>query len=850
MSNAIANLSIKYKAYLLVGIGTIASITLSLLASNGLSNIKSKLDELVLSTNVERYAYLTILEEKNYLLNANASISNEQKAAEAFDTAKKDVDTINATLDKIDASSNSAGLLEKSRTARLGTNEYKELYYKGVDLLVNLRKETKVLEQEGETATLQAQEYVLAKRTQLDESLTAALVKKTNIATDIWKLTYVIRADEKRYMLNPEERVFERMKKDFSIMLGHLDALKKMASDDQERQKIDIFYQAAKNYETAAYKWVDLNKNLMTTVLPKMKTLGDTVVKQAMQAAEQAQAAMVNERDSIVSSLVVVTALAIILGLIFGYMIANIIVRQVQEVRHFLQNIVSQWDFSKRLSSNSPDEMGQMGRDIDQMLNVLQKSISEANSVLNSVAKADFNQRVTNDCVGDLALLKNGVNASAQSVAFMMGELELVMKGLNNGKFDVQMDNRVPQAFRHSVETALSSINGVVKDINIVMNQLNAGEFKARVNVDARGDLATMKQMVNETLETLDHLTHELVSMAQAQMEGDLTQVSNGTYRGRFKVLQDARAQSTNRIKEVINQVNDATNVVSDAANQVSQGSSDLSSRVQQQATALEETSATMSEMTAAVQANTANARKVADLTRQVKNQSTDGVAVMQETIGAMQSIRESSSKIADIVTLIDSIAFQTNLLALNAAVEAARAGEHGRGFAVVASEVRALAGKSADAAKDIKGLIEDSVNRIHVGTQLADKSGEMLTGISNSIEQVASMVEQIATASNEQSSGINQVHVAMANIDRMTQENAALVEETTAAAASLGTEASNLRNNMSFFKTGQAPSNAHRTAPRQSAKPTASRSATTTSKKVAALPAPKKANSEEWGEF
>jgi methyl-accepting chemotaxis protein len=138
-------------------------------------------------------------------------------------------------------------------------------------------------------------------------------------------------------------------------------------------------------------------------------------------------------------------------------------------------------------------------------------------------------------------------------------------------------------------------------------------------------------------------------------------------------------------------------------------------------------------------------------------------------------------------VTIIDSIAFQTNLLALNAAVEAARAGEHGRGFAVVASEVRALAGKSADAAKDIKGLIEDSVQRIEAGTQLADKSGEMLNGITASIEQVAGMVEEIANASNEQSTGINQVHKAMADIDKVTQENAALVEETTAAAESLG---------------------------------------------------------------
>jgi methyl-accepting chemotaxis protein len=285
--------------------------------------------------------------------------------------------------------------------------------------------------------------------------------------------------------------------------------------------------------------------------------------------------------------------------------------------------------------------------------------------------------------------------------------------------------------------------------------------------------------------------------------------------------------------------------VVNQAATQVSQGATDLSSRVQQQATALEETSATMTQMTSAVQANTANARKVADLTNSVQTQAKDGVQVMQQTIDAMQSIKASSGKINDIVTIIDGIAFQTNLLALNAAVEAARAGEHGRGFAVVASEVRALAGKSADAAKDIKTLITDSVMRIENGTHLADKSGEMLNGIAGSIAQVAGMIEEIANASNEQSIGIGQVHLAINDIDRMTQENAALVEATTAAAESLTSEANGLRNDMAFFKTGHQN---HRSNAAPSRSP--ARVQSSPAKKPVALPAPKKANSEEWGEF
>jgi methyl-accepting chemotaxis protein len=355
-----------------------------------------------------------------------------------------------------------------------------------------------------------------------------------------------------------------------------------------------------------------------------------------------------------------------------------------------------------------------------------------------------------------------------------------------------------------------------------------------------------MKQSVNHALDHLDHLINDLVRMAKAQMEGDLTVVIHGEYQGHLKELQNARSASTAKLAAVISQSLEASAIVNDAASQVAQGASDLSARVQEQAAALEETSATMHKMTSAVQANTANARKVAELTNQVQHQAKDGMQVMQQTISAMQSIKESSAKINDIVTIIDSIAFQTNLLALNAAVEAARAGEHGRGFAVVASEVRALAGKSADAAKDIKTLITDSVMRIENGTHLADKSGEMLNGIAGSIAHVAGMIEEIANASNEQSVGIGQVHLAIADIDRVTQENAALVEETTAAATSLTTEANNLHNDMAFFKTGQQQNHRQNVAPSH---PPA-RSPNTPAKKPAALPAPKKANSEEWGEF
>ncbi len=287
-----------------------------------------------------------------------------------------------------------------------------------------------------------------------------------------------------------------------------------------------------------------------------------------------------------------------------------------------------------------------------------------------------------------------------------------------------------------------------------------------------------------------------------ALAEGDLTkEMPSGVYKGELHDLKNALNYTIDRFKRIVAETIESAHIVSNAASQVSIGASDLSARVQEQAAALEETSATMNEMASAVQINTEHARKVAELALSAQTQTTGGTQIVQRTIEAMHAIRDSSNRITDIVTLIDGIAFQTNLLALNAAVEAARAGEHGRGFAVVASEVRALAQKSATAAQDIKDLINDSSERVVNGQLLAEESGKTLDGIAQLINQVSSMIGQIATASHEQSIGINQVHQAIAQIDDVTQQNAALVEETTASAENLSDEAHKLQENMSVFK-------------------------------------------------
>jgi methyl-accepting chemotaxis protein len=313
-----------------------------------------------------------------------------------------------------------------------------------------------------------------------------------------------------------------------------------------------------------------------------------------------------------------------------------------------------------------------------------------------------------------------------------------------------------------------------------------------------------MSQGLNQLVKTTETGLNEVSNVLLAISEGDLTKRITNDYQGTFNDLKNYSNTTSTNLADVISKIREASDTINNASSEIAQGNSDLSTRTEQQASSLEETASSMEEITSTVRLNAENANQANGLASQAAQVAGSGGDLIQEVVMTMASINESSQKISDIIGVIDGIAFQTNILALNAAVEAARAGEQGRGFAVVASEVRTLAQRSANAAKDIKDLISDSVSKVENGNNLVNQSGDTMKEIVVSIQRVNDIMSEIAAASAEQASGIDEVSKAVTQMDEMTQQNAALVEEAAAAAESMRTQAGELTGRVGTFRLNE----------------------------------------------
>ena len=344
-----------------------------------------------------------------------------------------------------------------------------------------------------------------------------------------------------------------------------------------------------------------------------------------------------------------------------------------------------------------------------------------------------------------------------------------------------------------------------------LINKASQGDLSERLNADEfEGFMKNLSSGINTMLDTVVEPIVKCQSVLELMASGNLQKNMDGVYHGMFEQLQSSINTSIDNLRNMVGEIMEASSHVSSSSKEISQGNTDLSQRTEEQASSLEETASSMEELTSTVKENADAATKANKLSTDTMKLAESGGDVVADAVKAMKEINDASREISDIIGVIDEIAFQTNLLALNAAVEAARAGDQGRGFAVVAAEVRNLAQRSASAAKDIKALISNSVNKVDQGSQLVNDSGQKLNDIVDSVRNVAQLVKEISNASEEQASGIEQINQAISQMDNMTQQNSALVEEAAASAESLNEQAGSLMELMSFFKTGDESGKQH----------------------------------------
>ncbi|MDH4564972.1 methyl-accepting chemotaxis protein [Pseudomonas sp. BN411] len=384
----------------------------------------------------------------------------------------------------------------------------------------------------------------------------------------------------------------------------------------------------------------------------------------------------------------------------------------------------------------------------------------------------------------------------------------------------------------------------VEREVAALVGAAAAGDFSKRIDETGKtGFILNLATGLNSLVDTADKGLKDVSRMLGALAQGDLSQSISADYQGTFGELKDYSNETAQSLSRMLGQIRESADTINTAASEIASGNAELSTRTEQQASSLEETASSMEELTSTVKLNAENARQANSLAVNASEVATEGGNVVQKVVSTMTAINDSARKISDIIGVIDGIAFQTNILALNAAVEAARAGEQGRGFAVVAAEVRTLAQRSAAAAKEIKTLISDSVSKVENGNTLVAQAGQTMSDIVIAIKRVTDIMAEIAAASTEQSRGIEEVNGAVSQMDEMTQQNAALVEEAAAAAEALQEQAGLMAQSVAVFKLDPAhagqpgtPRNASRKTPSAKSPRGAGRAA--------------RSKEEEWEEF
>ncbi|WP_434989007.1 methyl-accepting chemotaxis protein [Xanthomonas melonis] len=457
------------------------------------------------------------------------------------------------------------------------------------------------------------------------------------------------------------------------------------------------------------------------------------------------------------------------------------------------------------VQSQAQDETGRLLRAMSGMQTQLQSLLRAQTDMARQHDQGQTSFRIDAAAFpGDYGRMAQDTNALVASHLAVQTNLARIMGRYAVGDLSETME-RLPgekAVLTQTMDEVKANLSAMNAEIKQLAQAAANGDFSARGDAERfQYDFRVMVDSLNQLMATADGNLQSLSALLQSIAAGDLTARMTGDFSGVFAQMRDDANATATQLAEIVGRIQHSAVSINSAASEIAAGNQDLSQRTEQQAANLEETAASMEELTSTVRQNAEHARQANQLAIGAASVASQGGDIVGKVVGTMAGIETSSRKIADIISVIDGISFQTNILALNAAVEAARAGEQGRGFAVVASEVRTLAQRSTAAAKEIKGLIDDSVQRVAEGSTLVHTAGTTMAEIVASVQRVTDIMGEISAASQEQSTGIEQVNQTVTQMDETTQQNAALVEEATAAARSMEEQAVQLREAVAVFK-------------------------------------------------